>query len=140
MAKRPSASRPATGLLLDTELEHLFGLLSFLEYEPFCQRSVWQSYISRPLRKDVPSAKKRLFDILAQVMVKNKQEDIDNEIALPPCTIQGALCSLQFPAPTRSSLNERSDLPLKNMQLFGCSPMKKRDKNTMKSWRRLTPI
>ncbi|ELR20957.1 helicase C-terminal domain containing protein, putative [Acanthamoeba castellanii str. Neff] len=70
---------------METELEHLFGLLMFLGHEPFCDRRVWADYIVRPIRKGVAAAEQRLLDILSQVMIKNKQEDIDKEIALPEC-------------------------------------------------------
>lgn len=74
---------------METELEHLFGLLMFLGHEPFCNRRAWADYIVRPIRKGVAAAEQRLLDILSQVMIKNKQDDIDKEIALPECHTSG---------------------------------------------------
>mgnify|MGYP001094791971 CR=1 FL=1 len=76
---------------METELEHLFGLLMFLGHEPFCNRRAWADYIVRPIRKGVAAAEQRLLDILSQVMIKNKQEDIDKEIALPECHTSGTV-------------------------------------------------
>lgn len=77
------------GSLLDNELENLFGLMLFLNHQPYCDRKNWTSYIVRPLKQRQSGAPQRLEELLKETMVKNKQEDIDKEIALPKCHVAG---------------------------------------------------
>lgn len=78
------------------ELHNLFGLMKFLNHAPYCDRGVWSSYISKPFRTAETSteASQRLKEMLSQVMIKNREEDINHEISLPPCNVTSNFLTL----------------------------------------------
>ncbi|KAJ1655507.1 hypothetical protein IWQ61_004755 [Dispira simplex] len=68
---------------------------TFLKIPPFChQRNAWSKLISRPFREGNARAIERLTWLLKTYFVRNRPEDIDREVTLPP--LQERVVTLDF--------------------------------------------
>jgi E3 ubiquitin-protein ligase SHPRH len=62
-------------------LEDLFGLMLFLNFEPFCQRKVWKELIEERYNKGNNS---ELVSLLRKIMWRHKKIHVEDELVLPP--------------------------------------------------------
>lgn len=88
------------------ELKHLHGLLKFLQVQPWENSKIWNRLIKKPyLNHDegnsessgmywlnwmYTAALQRLSTVLQQIMIRNREADIEREIVLPPCKISSS--------------------------------------------------
>ncbi|KAJ3292128.1 hypothetical protein HK104_005552 [Borealophlyctis nickersoniae] len=103
------------------DLEKLGMLLKeFLKVEPYASGDAFRSFISRPFLQKQSHGYEKLRNLMERVMVRNRQEDIERDVILPPlhtkivrlpfnphqCLVQN--CILSFIA-ANAVLSERKD-------------------------------
>lgn len=99
-----------TGTPIQNSTIDLFALMTFLRFEPFSDRSYWNSLIQRPLAQGQPKGLTRLQVIMATISLRRTKDKV--LIDLPPKVIE--TCFLEL-SPEERQLYEQVEEEAKNL-------------------------
>ena len=72
-----------SGTVISKGLDDLYGLLLFLQAQPYSERRYWDQFLSLPYQLHEPLARKKLHAITRRLMWRNTKESVQDELALP---------------------------------------------------------
>ena len=75
-----------SGTAISKGLDDLYGLLLFLQLQPYCDRAYWRHCLALPYQRGDARAREKLHRIVARVMWRNSKQSVSQQLALPGLT------------------------------------------------------
>jgi E3 ubiquitin-protein ligase SHPRH len=72
-----------SGTPIQRGLDDLYGLVFFLDLQPYANKAFWRQCIHVPYQAGLEEAKERLYAFLRRVMWRSNKEDVESELGVP---------------------------------------------------------